>query len=913
MNWQIVVVAWCQFVLASAALLLIARLMLARIAQPVERLRMITLAITGAFAVPLLMAVSPFAPWRLPLLQPEPTATVADHVPLREVTVSARPAETSAAMTPNSDSEVSHAFPPSVSVARSTHAPVDSGPLSQANPSNFDVWKLAALVILGIHATAAIFFLVQWALGVVRLRRLQSDTAPAPVAVQHLWGELTQRQGTRVQLLLSNKIETPLIFGWLRPTVVLPRHIAAGDQQRLRFCLAHEWSHIVQSDLATWRAVWFCQFLLWHQPLFWVLRRELRICQDVLADQRAVESSSDAIEYCQLLVDVAKSHQVASLQGALTLFDHPSQLRRRITMLLQPGLALRSRCSWAFSLIATPIAVALVLLTGFIRLELGYAEETAVEASQPSATEKKEESAKKEPAAASPRLEYDCLVVDKETSKGIPNASVVVRRSVLTAQENRILEESKHQTDAEGKYSFEIPPEQVAQSALYIELDVDHENYAARKGFGYALGMIRKNETLGERPFFERVELDAAEPITGTLLTPDGKPAADVRLLGYSKLKPDDFREYGSFTNATSDANGRFRLNLIKNGVGVYWILPQDFAIVQKAVGKTRGDLGEIRLQPGVRSGGRVLSADGKPVPGVAVNIDYRGPNQDLAGLQVGSSVERGAISDEQGRFSFDPLPPGDYHVNVGEHVSDPVRRDRTRYPIPGVFVAKKVTLKEGAEAQEIELQAVPHVVFNAQYYDSKGEKARGHEVFLYGELDGQWWFGQGRPDAQGTIALRVPHGLQKARVQLMTNEHGALRYRLGKGGELKSKQRDIDLGTLNDDIEDFEIVRYRAPVVLISAIGEDKQTIKDFKVTATYPWGEQQYVLEGELRSDISFEHQNDGRYRTSQLLPDEEVSFHVTAPGFEAATEKLKLAEGLEKELVVTLKKKESTPAKE
>jgi hypothetical protein len=240
------------------------------------------------------------------------------------------------------------------------------------------------------------------------------------------------------------------------------------------------------------------------------------------------------------------------------------------------------------------------------------------------------------------------------------------------------------------------------------------------------------------------------------------------------------------------------------------------------------------------------------------------------------------------------------------------VKRDRTRFEIPGVFVGKKVTLKEGIN-QEIELQAVPHVVFNGQYVDSKGKNTRGHEIFLFGELDGQSWFGQGRPDANGTIALRVPHGLKSARVQLMTNEHGALRYRMKKDGELHNEQRGIDLGTMNDDVEGFQIVRYVAPVVLLSAVDEDKQPIKDFKVTATYPWGAQEYVLEGELRSDISFEHQNDGRYRTSQLLPDEEVTYKVTAPGFEPASEKLKLAEGTEKELVLTLKKKDATPAKE
>ncbi len=69
---------------------------------------------------------------------------------------------------------------------------------------------------------------------------------------------------------------------------------------------------------------------------------------------------------------------------------------------------------------------------------------------------------------------------------------------------------------------------------LYLEFDVSHPDYAPRNGFGYALGMIRKNEKLGGQPFFEITKLYPAKPITGTVVTPDGKPAANVTISGYT-------------------------------------------------------------------------------------------------------------------------------------------------------------------------------------------------------------------------------------------------------------------------------------------------------------------------------------------------------------------------------------------
>src|SRR5205814_2942685 len=131
-------------------------------------------------------------------------------------------------------------------------------------------------------------------------------------------------------------------------------------------------------------------------------------------------------------------------------------------------------------------------------------------------------------------------------------ATVTVRRSLLgdprSQGENKIVEETKHKTDAAGKYHFTIPPEQSRERYLYIELDVEHPDYATRAGFGYALSMIRKNEKLGGRPFFESVSLRPGKRITGRIQTPDGQPATGVKVLAYSKtdkLSKETY-EYGS-------------------------------------------------------------------------------------------------------------------------------------------------------------------------------------------------------------------------------------------------------------------------------------------------------------------------------------------------------------------------------
>ena len=61
-------------------------------------------------------------------------------------------------------------------------------------------------------------------------------------------------------------------------------------------------------------------------------------------------------------------------------------------------------------------------------------------------------------------------------------------------------------------------------------------------------------------------------------------------------------------------------------------------------------------------------------------------------------------------------------------------------------------------------------------------------------------------------------------------------------------------------------------------------------------------HVVGGEKTTAIQDE-QYDGRYRTSQLLPDREVNVTVSADGFASASRKLSLPEGKTEEVTFVL----------
>ncbi len=182
-------------------------------------------------------------------------------------------------------------------------------------------------------------------------------------------------------------------------------------------------------------------------------------------------------------------------------------------------------------------------------------------------------------------------------------------------------------TPADGSYRFTLTPEEQADRYLYINLvvaDGDHLHYFG----GYSYAMLLKNIDLGERPFFEKLELVPGSPVTGVVVQPDGRPAAAVRIHAFSSPGTGGLPAMGGvFSNTRTDADGRFRLVLHPAGPAVVWVVPEQFAPVTLAPKRdNRGDMGTIRLTEGVRINGRVIDAAGKPVGGIYVRADRDSP-----------------------------------------------------------------------------------------------------------------------------------------------------------------------------------------------------------------------------------------------------------------------------------------------
>jgi beta-lactamase regulating signal transducer with metallopeptidase domain len=216
-------------------------------------------------------------------------------------------------------------------------------------------WLVAAVLALG------------WiGLGWWQTRRLLRRSSPVPAWVNEELARLAStgsRAGPRA--LGSKRITSAVALGAARPKIVLPADSLREDNvAAIRAALAHEWAHIRHGDLWLLAVERLLAPLLAVHPLFWWLRRVVRLDQEILAD--AAAAGDAPIEYAEALLAWAKqSHTPPMGLAALSLWESPHTLSRRVTMLLSSKRPTATRPSRGWQL---AIAAALLALVGGLSL-----------------------------------------------------------------------------------------------------------------------------------------------------------------------------------------------------------------------------------------------------------------------------------------------------------------------------------------------------------------------------------------------------------------------------------------------------------------------------------------------------------------------------------------------------------------
>ncbi len=320
--------------------------------QPVRRVRIIELVLAGCLIAPLLGMIPGYPQlavvWRHAAETKQQEASLPAPVePLMERVIPE----------PMPFPALDRGTPP-VADTKTAEAPVttEAPKTIEAPVHAFDIrpW------IVGIYLVGVVIGAGWWLVGIVGLARILWTSQPAPARCRDLLTEISGGRGGRVRLLVSRRLSQPFASAWGRAVIVLPENLC-GDEQSLRWCLAHEWAHVDQHDFRTWLLAGLVRVLFFYQPLLWWLRRQLRLCQDFVADSQAARHTPEVEDYAEFLTARATAGRLHPALG-LSMGCRKSELHRRVIMLLknQP-LESRTPRLWTAS-----VTVAALVLVGVV-------------------------------------------------------------------------------------------------------------------------------------------------------------------------------------------------------------------------------------------------------------------------------------------------------------------------------------------------------------------------------------------------------------------------------------------------------------------------------------------------------------------------------------------------------------------
>jgi TonB family protein len=192
------------------------------------------------------------------------------------------------------------------------------------------------LLVLALGAAARLAWL---ALGLRTLRAWRRDAVPAD-----LGAEVTAMQaqlGVRARFLISDRVSSPVTFGWRRATVLLPAGFSGLAPAARRSIACHELLHVRRGD---WISALFeetVRALLWFHPAVWMLLSRLALSREQVVDAEVVRLTGARRAYLEALRVMALQSGRAAAPGLP--FFHRGHLRERVAQLCKEVSMSRSR------------------------------------------------------------------------------------------------------------------------------------------------------------------------------------------------------------------------------------------------------------------------------------------------------------------------------------------------------------------------------------------------------------------------------------------------------------------------------------------------------------------------------------------------------------------------------------------
>ncbi len=244
----------------------------------------------------------------------------------------------------------------------------------------------ASIVLIALWAGLAMTRVILLAWQCWALRCLKRQSVEAPEEMERLFYRVCKQMETprRTRLLIGPSNISPMAAGFTEPAVLLPADVFEGAASvQLEPVFRHELAHLSRWDDWANLGQQFVKAVLFFHPAVWWLGRRLTVEREIACDDHVLAATKTPKEYALFLTEFAGRKYGRDWAVAPAAWNNKSQLKERISMILDSNRNSSPRLARARVGALTGAAIILALLALHAGPRLALAAEKAEVAADP--------------------------------------------------------------------------------------------------------------------------------------------------------------------------------------------------------------------------------------------------------------------------------------------------------------------------------------------------------------------------------------------------------------------------------------------------------------------------------------------------------------------------------------------------
>jgi Zn-dependent protease with chaperone function len=193
--------------------------------------------------------------------------------------------------------------------------------------------------IIGIvYCFSLVYLIGQLIYRITELKALKKSIVIDP-SLKELMKEIHQQIPQNLTIGYSNKVNSPVVFGFFEPVILLP--FALCNQltvNEIKLILLHELAHIIRNDYLLNFVQTIANIILWFNPFNHLLSKSLSLQREIACDELVLQSQqASPLLYTKILYQLSLLNKNSYNELRLAAVQHQGELLTRIYKINKVG------------------------------------------------------------------------------------------------------------------------------------------------------------------------------------------------------------------------------------------------------------------------------------------------------------------------------------------------------------------------------------------------------------------------------------------------------------------------------------------------------------------------------------------------------------------------------------------------